>query len=58
MTIGIIRIVLPCGNFEDTLGVVNRFYMHLSNGAGTSVLPLGRKEREGMERELQSTYQF
>lgn len=54
MTTGVIRIAQSCGNFEDTLGVVNRLYTHLSNGTGTKFLPLGRIEREGMERGLQS----
>lgn len=48
MTTDIVSVALPRGNFEDSLGAVNRFYMHLSIGAGIKVLPLGKREREGM----------
>lgn len=58
MTTVIVSVALPCGNFEDSLGAVNRFYMHLSIGADIKVLPLGKVEREGMERQLQSTYHW
>ena len=40
------------------LGGVNKFDMYLSDGADTRILPLGRIERVGMEREFQFIYQF